>query len=270
VRLLVYRHLWGVTDPWEQCFPRFAARGYAGIECGIPAPQDQARFARLLARHRLDYIAAFGTRGRTVRQHLDSFRRQVTAAKRWKPRLINCHSGSDAWSNAESEQFYSEALRIEADSGIQIGHETHRCRVFYNPWATARLLDRFEDMRITCDLSHWVCVCERLFDDQRILRLCARRCLHIHARVGYEEGPQVPDPRAPEYQRHLTAHERWWRMIWRVQRERGMKVSTLTPEFGPSLYLHTLPFTQQPVADLESICDWQAQRQREQFSRQRL
>lgn len=29
--------------------------------------------------------------------------------------------------------------------------------------------------------------------------LAARRTVHIHGRVGYAEGPQVPHPAAPEY-----------------------------------------------------------------------
>jgi sugar phosphate isomerase/epimerase len=269
MKLKIFRHLWGVKDPWEQSFPRFAAKGYDGIETHLPAARAQAQFARQLARHRLECITQIFTGGRNVREHLQSYRRQLAHATRLNPRLINCHGGRDGWSVEESRQFYAEALRIEADLGVVVAHETHRGRVFYNPWTTVRLLEQFETLRLCCDFSHWVCVCERLFDDTSILQLCAQRCVHIHARIGYEEGPQVPDPRAPEFQKHLAAHERWWRMIWREQRRRGLKTSTLTPEFGPPPYLHTLPFTQQPVADLEAICDWQAERQRASFRRQR-
>jgi hypothetical protein len=98
-----------------------------------------------------------------------------------------------------------------------------------------------------------------------IIRLCAEHCIHIHARVGYEEGPQVPDPRAPEYERHLAAHERWWSMIWDAQEKRGVTESTLTPEFGAPDYLHTLPYSRMPVANLWDICNWQAERQKARF-----
>jgi hypothetical protein len=129
-------------------------------------------------------------------------------------------------------------------------------------------LARFASLKLCCDYSHWVCVCERLIDDELgILRKCATRCLHLHARVGYEQGPQVPDPRAPEYERHLAAHERWWRLVWQAQRKRGDAVSTLTPEFGPPLYQHTLPFTAVAVSNLWEICDWQAARQAANFAR---
>ena len=78
--------------------------------------------------------------------------------------------------------------------------------------------------------------------------------------MGYEEGPQVPDPRAPEWFRHLEAHENWWALVRASQKARAMAVATVTPEFGPAPYLHTLPFTQAPVADLAHICDWMARR----------
>jgi hypothetical protein len=63
-----------------------------------------------------------------------------------------------------------------------------------------------------------VCVAERVFHEQdedwaACMAEFARATKHIHARVGYAQGPQVPDPRAPEYQAALVAHERWWDQI---------------------------------------------------------
>jgi hypothetical protein len=78
----------------------------------------------------------------------------------------------------------------------------------------------------------------------------------------------VPDPRAPEYQRHLNAHEQWWHIVWDAQIARGQMISTLTPEFGPPDYLHTLPYSNMPVADLREICNWMAQRQTVYFANQ--
>jgi hypothetical protein len=139
--------------------------------------------------------------------------------------------------------------------------------VFYNPWVTERLLKAYPQLNLSCDFSHWVLVCERLLETELgIIRQCAEQCIHIHARVGYEEGPQVPDPRAPEYQSHVAAHERWWDMIWDAQERRGFNESTLTPEFGAPDYLHTMPYTRMPVADLWDVCNWQADRQRSRFS----
>ncbi|MDX2051229.1 MAG: hypothetical protein SFV15_02495 [Polyangiaceae bacterium] len=74
----------------------------------------------------------------------------------------------------------------------------------------------------------------------------------------------MADPRAPEYQRHLEAHERYWDMVWDAQAKRGLERTTLTPEFGPG-YMPTLPFTHVPATDLSVICDWMAERQRTRF-----
>ena len=57
-----------------------------------------------------------------------------------------------------------------------------------------------------------------------------------------------------------------WDMIWKSQRARGLAESTLTPEFSPPPYLHTLPHTNVPVADLANVCDWMARRQIKQFA----
>ena len=267
MKLCLFRHLWGVDGSWETVFPKIKVFGYHGIETSVPAPADRDRFRQLLDQFGFDYIPQIFTTGATVAEHVQSFRDQVSLAQSFHPRFINAHTGRDVWSDAESRQFYQTALKIEADTGTPLAHETHRGRVFYNPWITSRLLNEFDTLKLCCDFSHWVCVCERLLDDQlEIIRQCAGRCLHIHARVGYEEGPQVPDPRAPEYLPYVEAHERWWRMIWDAQAKRGDQISTLTPEFGPPAYLHTLPYTNAPVSDLWEICNWQAKRQAANFA----
>ncbi|MEY3897863.1 MAG: hypothetical protein RLZZ214_3384, partial [Verrucomicrobiota bacterium] len=121
--------------------------------------------------------------------------------------------------------------------------------------------------KLTCDFSHWVCVAERLLEDcNEIIQLAADHCHHLHARVGHEEGPQVSDPRAPEWSRHLAAHEAWWDTIWTSQKRRGLATTGLVPEFGPAPYQQLLPYTQAPVADLADICDWVARRETARFN----
>lgn len=270
MELFLVRHLWGVTQPWETCFPEFKQLGYRAIEAPIPEGADRTRLTALLAQHEFEFVPMLFTRGDTREQNLESYRRQLDDALAFKPRVITCHSGKDEWDDAENMKFYEQIVRIEERTGAAVAHETHRKRSFYNPWITSRVLSQLPTLRICCDLSHWVCVCERLLDGcEEIIEQAAKHCLHIHARVGYAEGPQVPDPRAPEWTAELSAHERWWNAIWDAQEKRGMSFSTLTPEFGPAQYLHTLPFTNVPVANLAEICDWQARRQAERFAARR-
>ena len=98
-----------------------------------------------------------------------------------------------------------------------------------------------------------------------VLEAIAGNIHHVHARIGYDQGPQVPHPAAPEYAEALTAHQRWWEVIWTSQRHRGYSLTTMTPEFGPDGYLHQLPFTRAPVADLRDINNWMAAIEREHF-----
>ena len=262
MELVLFRHLWGISEDWETAFPRIQAAGYAGIEAPLPAPADQSRFRALLDKYDFAYIAQIFTQGNTVAEHLDSFQTGLLASRELQPMFVNSHSGSDSMDEDQVHSFFSRALELEADMGLPVSHETHRSRILFNPWITKRLLLKFEQLRLCCDYSHWVCVCERLLETESdIFELCARHSLHLHTRVGYEQGPQVPDPRAPEYAHHLEVHEALWRMIWKAQAEQGCKLSTMTPEFGPPYYLHTYPYSNQPVADLWEICNWQARRQ---------
>jgi sugar phosphate isomerase/epimerase len=270
MRLKLIRHLWGIDQPWEQCFPKIRAEGFTGIETVLIPQSDEERFRSLMKSHGFDYVAMAFTGGDDVAAHVRSFQQQLERAQALGARQLTVHGGSDAWSFEQAESFYREVVAIERTSRLPCAHETHRGRVFFNPWTTRRLLEKFETLKLCCDFSHWVCVAERTnWDDAdgSILRLCADRCIHLHARIGYAEGPQVPDPSAPEYESDLAAHEKWWDAIWSAQRSRGTAESTLTPEFGPPGYLHTLPHTNVPVADLWKICKWMADRQAARFVR---
>lgn len=265
--LVIYRHLWGITESWESVFPKIRELGYRGIEHILPEESDRNRFRDLLNLHRFSYIAQIVTAGETVTEHVKSFRNAVEDARALGPRKINCHSGCDWFTEEKARRYFGEALEFESKVGIPIAHETHRGRILYNPWITEHILRQFPQLNLSCDFSHWVLVCERLMESETgIIEQCADHCIHIHARVGYEEGPQVPDPRAPEYERHVLAHERWWSIVWDAQDRRGLTESTLTPEFGAPDYLHTMPYSKTPVANLWDICNWQAERQRSRFS----
>ncbi|MGC5340916.1 sugar phosphate isomerase/epimerase, partial [Escherichia coli] len=77
--------------------------------------------------------------------------------------------------------------------------ETHRASSLYSPWLTLDIVRQLPRLRYTADISHWVVVCERLLDDPLDdLTLFLERVHHVQARVGYAQGPQVPDPAAPE------------------------------------------------------------------------
>jgi len=105
-------------------------------------------------------------------------------------------------------------------------------------------------LRITLDVSHWVTVAESFLDDQpEAMELAIQRTEHIHARVGYPEGPQVADPAAPEWNEALQHHLAWWDRIIERKRFETNALVTITPEFGPYPYMVHLPYSQKPIAD---------------------
>jgi len=171
--------------------------------------------------------------------------------------FCNSHTGYDGWSFEESLQVFTTCLELEKEYNIIVCHETHRRRILYNPWVCKKLLQALPDIKICADLSHWFNVVEDTLDDELdIIELVGRHCILIHSRVGHSQGPQVSDPRAPEWLPWVEAHERCWEIIWKGMKEVGRPLIYLEPEFGPPPYCPTLPYTNVPVTDVWEVCEW--------------
>ncbi|HVO43160.1 MAG TPA: hypothetical protein VMT34_11070 [Aggregatilineales bacterium] len=259
MQLLIFRALWGMTGSFEEQIERIAAAGYDGVDGFVgPHTPPPAKFSARVASHGLKLIMAAQVERR------DQIEPTLKALAEYEPLKIGLHSGRDAMSREEGCSFLEEALRVESAACIPVAHETHRGRLFFSPWDSAFYLRQFDKLKLLADYSHWVNVCERLPDDQaEALALANQRVIHIHGRVGYEQGPQVPDPAAPEYARQRAWHEDQWRKILQIRQQAGDSTMTFTPEYGPPDYLHTLPYTHVPVADLWDICLQAGQRARQ-------
>lgn len=260
MKLLIMKSLWGMTGPLEEQVERIAAAGYDGIEHYQPEPKLRPVFKRLLRKHRLGFIGMIFTGGP---DHAKSFETQAQGMLGYDPISFTAHTGTDSMRPAEAVALFRNAVRIERELDVPVAHETHRGRVLFTPWTTAAMLRAVPELTLCADFSHWCCVCESYLEwnvDPADLELAISRTIHIHTRVGYPEGPQVPDPRAAEWQDALRKHEAWWSRMLKARQQSGAKFATITPEFGPPDYLHTLPHTRQPVADLWEICLWMKER----------
>lgn len=276
MELQLFKTLWGHQGTLSAAIAKAVRDGFDGIEGQPPATADaRAEFSRALKAEKLLFIGEITTagsyvpdHGATVETHLSSFVRQAEVAMELDPLFCTVIGGCDAWPVTQSVEFFGSAMAIADRLGVTVSFETHRSRSFFNPWVTRDILGQLPDLKLTCDFSHWCVVTERLIMDTEpeILALCAERVHHVHARVGYDQGPQVPHPGAPEYRDALDAHDRWWSVLWDAQARQSLAPATMTPEFGPDGYLHTLPFTRAPVADLDTINCWMAQYQRERFA----
>jgi hypothetical protein len=142
------------------------------------------------------------------------------------------------------------AQNFSQKTGIVITHETHRGRVGYSPQMMAEIFAARKDLLITADFSHWVCVTESMLQNfSEIVDEAVRRSRQIHTRIGFEEGPQVPDPRGEEWKYAADHFLIWWDRIVAENVKQGTKILPLTTEFGPKPYMPTIPFTNSPIAD---------------------
>jgi hypothetical protein len=276
MRLLLLRSLWTNGFDLDAALADCQTGRYNGIEGPVPIEAGARReFRAKLRDANVPFIAEVTTGGSYVpdpagkpEAHLEDFLRKSQTALECAPLFLTALAGSDAWPTGKSVDFLGRACQAADDLGIAAAFETHRSRSLFNPWAARDLLFQLPALRLTCDFSHWCCVCERfvLDDEPEILALCAERADHIHARVGYEQGPQTPHPGAPEYRAALEAHERWWDAVWSAPDRGARGFVTVTPEFGPDGYLQTIPFSGAPAASLTEVNAWMADRIRARFS----
>lgn len=274
MQLDIFRSLWGYNGNLRAVLENARTACLAGIEARLPSSKEErAALARNLSDYQLDYIAICFTDSAVLpaqcampEDHLNDLSRKLAWASELSPRFINVLAGNDRWPLAQQVDFFGRALELAAQAGHLCSFETHRARSLYSPWVTLDLIRQLPELQFTSDISHWVVVCERLLDDSTDdLTPFVERVHHIQARVGYDQGPQVPHPGAPEYAAQLAFHQEHWAAIWRAQQARRYTRTTLTPEFGPDGYLHHLPFTNVPIADLSELNEWMTQTERHHF-----
>ena len=139
-------------------------------------------------------------------------------------------------------------------------HETHRRRLFWNPFNYRDLLkgqDGLKEIKCNLDISHWVVILERCFgspksnaengsDDDawwtEVQGMMKENIAFVHARVGWAEGPQTADPSAPEYAADVQAHLSYWEIVIRAHIAKG-KTCYIEPEHGPWPYQASMPHT---------------------------
>jgi hypothetical protein len=171
------------------------------------------------------------------------------------------HDSFHACGSRDAHVFLARALAIEAELGVPVHHETHRGRVLFAPWAAAEAVAAFGPrLKLLGDLSHFCAVCEASCGEPELEDAVASivpSIRHLHARVGFAEGPQVPDPRMPEHAGQLSGHARWWSAVFDAAAARGDAEITVTPEFLPPPYCWTTaPSAGEPavpVADVKAV-----------------
>ena len=244
---------WGFNGTLDEYCAKVKKDGYDGIEIWWPLEKKgQDELFSLLKKHELEVGFLCAGSDSNYKKHFDQFVQMIDAAANesiQRPLYINCHSGRDYFTYEEGKTFISHTSALAKSTGIKICHETHRSRLLYAAPVARHYMETIPELRITFDVSHWCNVHESLLEDQQeTVNLSLQRVDHIHARVGHAEGPQVNDPRAPEWDHAVKAHLAWWDKVVELKKQKG-DVLTILTEFGPPDYMPTLPYTRQPLAD---------------------
>lgn len=249
---------WGFEGTVDAFCAKAKKEGYDGVEMWWPADDKKAQdelFAAL-KKYGLEIGFLCGGSQSNPQQHLDFYKRMIDAAARQniqRPLYINNHSGRDHFSFDDNKKFIEHTNALAKETGIIICHETHRSRILFAAHIAKQYIEKFPELRLTLDISHWCNVHESLLADQKeTVDMALERTDHIHARIGHPEGPQVNDPRAPEWEIIVKQHFEWWDKVVERKKKNGERMTFLT-EFGPPDYMPTMPYTKQPLSDQWAI-----------------
>ncbi len=252
MKLLYFKSNWEMGGaPLADFIQRTKADGFDGAEIFLGGQRESAEvIGEELRAAGLELIAQIHTHGQTPDDHIASLVNAFTAALPGKPLLINGHIGKDFFPFEDNCRIFRRGCELSAEHGVTLTFETHRGRPTYAAHETRRLLEEIPEMVICADFSHWFCVHESDLGDQPENVDCAiPRTRHLHARVGHPEGPQVPDPHAPEWRATVDLFFQIWQRIIDTRSAAGAEILTIAPEFGPPHYMPVEPYTQRPLAD---------------------
>jgi hypothetical protein len=135
-------------------------------------------------------------------------------------------------------------LRLSEGAGVPTYFETHRDRMTTDLFFTLRLLDRFPQLRLTADLSHYLVGREFAWpvsdEAHRLIHRILDRAWALHGRVASREQIQV-QLSFPHHQHWVELFRCWWKYAFRQWRRRAAPDATLTflCELGPREYAMT-------------------------------
>ena len=264
---------WGSTSlSWDDFLTKVKNAGFDGIEYGIanntPVSELETAWEKAGKLGLLIIPQHHETSDIDINKHCDNFASWFEKIEPFEAIKVNSQTGKDFFSFEQNKKIIDVASDYTKRTGVPVYHETHRAKFSFAAHITKEYLQKIPDLKLTLDISHWVNVAESyLHDQQDAVELAIERAEHLHARVGYPEGPQVPDPRSPEWNEALNIHLQWWdRVVDRINKRSPGSLITISPEFGPHPYMVHLPGTSNPIADQWSINVFMMQMLRAHYS----
>jgi sugar phosphate isomerase/epimerase len=232
--------------------------GFDGVEMGAPKdPNERKELKAMLKDLQLEIVgqqwSGYFAKA-SVEDHISSFKEQFKNNVEVGSVFINSHTGKDHFSLADNLKIFNATESYAHELGVKLVHEIHRGRATFSTLSTMALCEALPNIRFTADFSHWCCVHESFLEDQsEALQKAIGKSDYIHARVGHSQGPQIPDPRAPEWSHAVEHHLKWWDAIINLKKSQQESVFYICPEFGPYPYMTHLPLGNVPISNLWDI-----------------
>jgi hypothetical protein len=202
----------------------------------------------------------------TVNEYIDRITQRLEFLIQLKPNYINSHTGKDFFDFSDNCKIIEICNQLTRVSGIPIWHEIHRGRFSFHLKTLVSYLDIFPKINLIADFSHFCVISESDLNDQYdLLSRIYPNIKHIHARIGFEQSPQVNNPFAPEWKTYLEQYLSWWKEIIAIQKNKKREICTITPEFGPFPYMPQEPFTKKPLSN-----QWEINLQMKNYLQQNL
>ncbi len=251
---------WGSEKDKPEVFvDKVLSAEYEGIEINFPSINDSSAnlFLKLIANIRnthsdFTFVAQhiIPVENTSIDEYILNVTKNLLELSSIQPSFINAHTGKDYFSFDDNCRIIEATLNIASKTGVRVLHETHRGRFSFHAASLIPYLKKFPELELVGDFSHFCTVSESMLQDQEeIIQQIIPHVGHIHARIGHEQGPQVNDPFAPEWENHILIYEKWWQSIIDFKKEKNVQSISITPEFGPAPYMPSMPFTKTPLSN---------------------
>lgn len=184
---------WGFKDiPWEIFLADVKAEGYSGIEWFPHGEKINSReVIELLQHHQLELAIVMTVTQpyKTFKAYLSSLKEQLFDLCSLSPLHISAQTGREYFTAPQIEACIECCRQVSKQTGIPVYQETHRNKWTYAAHVVHPFLEKYSDLMLTLDVSHWFCVSESYLEDQSsAVEKAIRHARHIHARVGHTEG----------------------------------------------------------------------------------
>ena len=245
-RLLVYQSLWAMEQrrpdgfEWtlDQKLEMIRAAGFDGAGVRF----FDREFVSVVAPRLRDWGMSW--QAQCYPRTIDDLRPILDNVRAFGADHVNLQADVRPHTIAECVPLIEGWRRLAREEGVALHFETHRDRMTTDLYFTLRLLDRFPDLRLTGDLSHYGVGREFAWpiseENHRLMHRVIDQCWGFHGRVASREQIQVQLSFA--HQRDwLDLFMGWWEygfLSWRRRAPADAVLSFLC-ELGPKEYAMT-------------------------------